>query len=56
MGDFNQVLVDSQYYGSKKNRRELESALQDTGLMALTSGKNDPIARDSTPCACIDHI
>ena len=56
IGDFNQALVDSQYYGSKKNRRELESALQDTGLIALTSGKNDPIARDSSPCACIDHI
>ena len=56
IGDFNQALVDSRYYGSKKNRRELESALQDTGLIALTAGKNDPIARDSSPCACIDHI
>lgn len=56
IGDFNQALVDSQYYGSKQNRRELESALQEVGLIALTAGKNDPIARDSSQCACIDHI
>ena len=56
IGDFNQALVDSQYYGSNRNRRELESALLESGLIALTSGKNDPIARDSFPCACIDHI
>ena len=56
IGDFNQALVDSQYYGSKKNRRELELAFRDTGLIALTAGKDDPIARYSPPCACIDHI
>jgi len=52
-GDFNQSLADHHYYGSKKM---LENALASNGLVAMTSGPGDPIARDSFPCACIDHI
>lgn len=55
-GDFNQSLTAHHYYGSKRKRALLEAALGDTGLVALTSGEGDPIARDSAPCACIDHI
>jgi endonuclease/exonuclease/phosphatase family metal-dependent hydrolase len=55
-GDFNQDLADRHYYGSKKKRALLENALADVGLVALTAGMNDPVARDSAPCACIDHI
>lgn len=56
MGDFNQDLVSPRYYGSRKNRALLESALADAGLFPLTAGDGDPIRRDSAPCACIDHI
>lgn len=58
LGDFNQDLVGSRprYYGSVANRRLLEAALAEAGLVAFTSGENDPIRRDSAPCACIDHI
>lgn len=56
MGDFNQDLVGSHYYGSAKNRAALELALQESGLISLTGGQNDPIAKYSPPCACIDHI
>ena len=56
MGDFNQTLTDLEYYGTKTNRIQLESALNRAGLVALTAEENDPIARDSNPCACIDHI
>jgi len=55
-GDFNQSLADWHYYGSKKNRCNLEKALEKSGLQAVTSGTNDPVARDSSPYACIDHI
>ncbi len=55
-GDFNQDLVDSHYYGSIRNRSKLELALEESNLQAITSGTGDPIARDSSPCACIDHI
>ena len=55
-GDFNQSLSDWHYYGSIRNRTKLEQALEECGLQAVTSGKNDPIARDSPPHACIDHI
>ena len=55
-GDFNQSLVDRHYYGSKKKRVILEKILKECELSPLTSGKNDPIARDSYPRACIDHI
>ncbi len=55
-GDFNQSLVDFHYYGSKKNRLKLELALEESNLHATTSGAGDPVARDSYPHACIDHI
>jgi endonuclease/exonuclease/phosphatase family metal-dependent hydrolase len=55
-GDFNQSLVDWHYYGSKRQRQILEAALAEVGLTAATAEDGDPIARDSAPCACIDHI
>lgn len=55
-GDFNQGLVDYHFYGSKKKRLLLESALKECHLEAMTAGANDPIARDSFPRANIDHI
>lgn len=55
-GDFNQDLASRHYYGSKRQRLLLKSALETVGLAALTGGDGDPIARDSPPCACIDHI
>ena len=55
-GDFNQDLADWHYYGSKKKRELLEAALGECDLVALTGGASDPIARDSAPMACIDHI
>jgi len=55
-GDFNQDLAARHYYGSKKKRYLLENTLNKCSLTPLTAGVNDPIARDSTPYACIDHI
>lgn len=54
--ELNQDLADWHYYGSRKKRSLLESALAESNLIALTSGVGDPIARDSPPMACIDHI
>lgn len=58
LGDFNQDMVATppRYYGSRANRTALETALETVGLVALTAADNDPIRRDSPPCACIDHI
>lgn len=56
LGDFNQDLASSHYYGSQINRLGLIAALDACGLVALTGGENDPIRRASAPCACIDHI
>jgi hypothetical protein len=55
-GDFKQDLAPRHYYGSKKKRSLLECALVECNLIALTSGVDDPIAQDSPPMACIDHI
>ena len=55
-GDFNQDLADTHYYGSRANRHSLLLALERAELVALTAGRNDPVRRDSSPCACIDHI
>lgn len=55
-GDFNQSLVNWHYYGSARNRAKLEQVLEECDLQAVTSGDNDPIARDSPLHACIDHI
>ena len=55
-GDFNQDLAAWHYYGSKKKRALLEATLAKNDLVALTGGASDPIARESAPMACIDHI
>lgn len=55
-GDFNQGLAPWHYYGSKRKRAVLEGALVESNLIALTAMGDDPIARDSDPMACIDHI
>jgi endonuclease/exonuclease/phosphatase family metal-dependent hydrolase len=55
-GDFNQSLVERHYYGSNRQRALLEAALESVGLVAVTAGEGDPVARDSAPYACIDHI
>lgn len=55
-GDFNQDLAPNHYFGSKKKRALLELALLESGLDPLTSEATDPIFRDSSPNACIDHI
>jgi hypothetical protein len=55
-GDFNQDLALNHYYGSKRKRSMLEGALRKADLIPLTAGVSDPIARDSAPNACIDHI
>ena len=55
-GDFNQDLANTHYYGSRSNRRALQDALNGASLVALSAGDNDPVRRDSPPCACIDHI
>ncbi|MFZ4776697.1 MAG: endonuclease/exonuclease/phosphatase family protein [Terrimicrobiaceae bacterium] len=58
LGDLNQDLVriPPRYYGSLANRAELETKLEKAGLVARTAGDRDPIRRDSSPSACIDHI
>ena len=55
-GDFNQDLAAWHYYGSKGKRAVLTTALAECNLFALTGEPDDPIARDSPPMACIDHI
>jgi len=55
-GDFNQDLASRHYYGSKKNRLLLEKMLEEEELEAVTAADHDPVARDSPPYACIDHI
>jgi len=55
-GDFNQSLVGQHFYGSKRKRHLLETGLGESHLVPVTSGSNDPIARDSNPRANIDHV
>lgn len=55
-GDFNQSFVSRHYYGSNRNRKVLEKAIDTCNMMTVTAGENDPVARDSSPYACIDHI
>ena len=55
-GDFNQSLVDWHYYGSKLIRKELEGVMTECNMTVVTAGKNDPVAREAKPYACIDHI
>jgi hypothetical protein len=56
MGDFNQDLAPTHYYGSRLKRNALVDALDECGLVALTLGEGDPIRREAAPLACIDHI
>ncbi len=56
MGDFNQDLASTHYYGSRIKRSALVEALDECGLVALTAGEGDPIRREAAPLACIDHI
>lgn len=56
LGDFNQDLVGSKHYGTKATRTALDAALTSGKLIALTAGGADPIHREASPCACIDHI
>jgi len=55
-GDFNQDLIAGHYYGSKHQKSLLKDALLADGLVPLTAGADDPVHRDSSPHACIDHI
>lgn len=55
-GDFNQNVTDGHYYGSALRRERLQQVMDEDGLRILTSYESDPIARDSTGYACIDHI
>jgi len=55
-GDFNQDLIAEHYYGSKDQKKMLRDALLKDDLKPLTADASDPVYRDSTPQACIDHI
>ncbi len=55
-GDFNQSLVDKHYYGSQKIRTKLEQTMEECNMKILTAGENDPVSRETTNHACIDHI
>lgn len=50
-GDFNQSLPHQNHYGSKQGAIKLEQALEDHGLMCVTTG-NDPLSGNPR----IDHI
>lgn len=56
VGDFNQDLAPTHYYESRLKRNALVGALDECGLVALTSGDGDPIRGETAPLACIDHI
>jgi len=56
LGDFNQDLAHSHYYGSRLNKEYLKRALVEAGLTALTAAYDDPVRQRSADCACIDHI
>lgn len=56
LGDLNQDLVETHYYGSRANREALRRALATADLVALTAGESDPVRREAAPYACIDHV
>jgi hypothetical protein len=56
IGDFNQDLSGTGYAGTVKNGKLLGERLADAGLVAVTADGSDPVRRDSSPYACIDHI
>ena len=53
-GDFNQDLAESHYYGSSVGRGRLRKTLEAHGLVCLTAGESDPLAKHGR--ASIDHI
>lgn len=55
-GDLNQDLGTSHYYGSRKNRAALQSAIATAGLQCLTSADLDPVPKHAPGNASIDHI
>jgi hypothetical protein len=55
-GDFNQSMSKFHYYGSHAQRAYLEEVLSEDVLDIMTAMEDDPIARDSYPHACIDHV
>jgi hypothetical protein len=55
LGDFNQDLAPSHYYGSARGRTALECALVGAQLVCLTAGAGDPLS-DVSGHASIDHV
>jgi hypothetical protein len=55
LGDFNQDLARSHYYGSAHGRAALERALVEAQLVCLTAGARDPLAGVSGHSS-IDHV
>jgi endonuclease/exonuclease/phosphatase family metal-dependent hydrolase len=56
LGDLNQDLSATHYYGSRANQSELRRRLAASGLSAATGGGSDPVRRHATDRAAIDHI
>ncbi len=55
-GDLNQDLATSHYYGSRKNRIALQTALITAKLQCLTAAALDPVPKHAPSRASIDHI
>lgn len=55
-GDLNQDLGTTHYYGSRKNRTLLQSALLTANLQCLTAAALDPVPKHALSHASIDHI
>jgi endonuclease/exonuclease/phosphatase family metal-dependent hydrolase len=55
-GDFNQDMGTSHYYGSRRNREALQSAISTAGLQCLTAAALDPVLKHSPSHASIDHM
>lgn len=55
-GDFNQDMSTSHYYGSRRNREALRSAISTAKLRCLTAAGLDPVLKHAPSHASIDHI
>ena len=55
-GDLNQDLGTSHYYGSRRNRIALQTALRTANLQCLTAAAYDPLTNHAPSHASIDHI
>ncbi|MGB7251944.1 MAG: endonuclease/exonuclease/phosphatase family protein [Phormidesmis sp.] len=55
-GDLNQDLGTAHYYGSRKNRIALQTALRTANLQCLTAAEFDPVPNHAPSHASIDHI